>query len=241
MDGRLGLVLGVPAVVVAIGLGYMATTQVQYLPKSLWSTPEQAVPLDEGADRPWSAADCGRSSAKAMDDFTNDWYSGHWRAAEEPSLFLQSQDAKSMRSERFTWLRSFYAPVFVRLDWLADGQVRMTAKELTGAGGYEPGEVGRMKQRLLSGEELATLDEARGALKPYRRPAAVCSFGVDGARWLLESSAPGEYVFIDRWTPESGPVHDYALKLLALTGWAFDPVYWGTGPILSPANPFPGR
>lgn len=225
MNRGLGLVLGLLAVVAAVWLGYVATTRIEYLPKSLWSKPVESVPLDEHTGMPWDTADCSSVPYMAMDDFSNDWYSRFWRAAEEPSLYLQSQKAKALRSERFTWLRSFHEPVFIRLDWLSDGHVRMTAKELTGAGGYDPGGIGRTNQRLLSGEELERLDTARGSLKPYQRPAVVCSGGVDGARWILEALEAGDYVFIDRWTSDGGPVRTYGQMLIDLTGWRYEHIY----------------
>lgn len=225
MNRGVGLVLGLLAVVAAVWLGYVATTRTQYLPKSLWSHPVESVPLDEYTGQPWDTADCSSAPYMAMDDFQNDWYSRFWRAAEEPSLYLQSQKVKALRSERFTWLRSFHEPVVVRLDWLPDGQVRMTAKELTGAGGYDPGGIERTEQRLLTVQELERLEAARHSLKPYQRPVVVCSGGADGARWLLEASEAGSYVFIDRWTPGGGPVHAYGQMLVALTGWRYEPIY----------------
>jgi hypothetical protein len=42
---------------------------------------------------------------------------------------------------------------------------------------------------------------------------------------MLEASEPGKHVFIDLWSPEKGPVRAYALKLLGLTGWAYDQDY----------------
>ena len=195
MNRRVGLILGLLAAVPTLWLGYMAVIHADEL---------------RG----------GRSHNPS-----NPWYVRQWRAAEEPSLLLQSQDPKSLRSERFTWLRTFHAPVFVRLDWLADGQVRMTATELTGAGGYDPGVVARRVERLLSREERADLDRAKRTLKPFRQFSLTCWGGLDGSQWMLEASESGKHVFIDLWSPEEGPVRAYALKLLGLTGWTYDYYY----------------
>ncbi|MNS54478.1 hypothetical protein D3C72_872750 [compost metagenome] len=222
MNRGVGLVLGLLAVVAAVWLGYVATTRIQYLPKRLWITGEQSVPVDERTDKPWDMADCSKSPYPAMDDFRNDWYSRFWRAAEEPSLYLHSLKGQSSRVERFTWLRSFHKPVFIRLDWLPDGEVRMTAKELSGAGGYDPGGVGRMEQRLLNDSELERLADAQTRLRFQERPSAVCSGGMDGARWIIEMGEAGVYVFIDRWSPDGGPVADYGRVLIGLTGWRYD-------------------
>ncbi|OYX16382.1 MAG: hypothetical protein B7Z09_08110, partial [Brevundimonas diminuta] len=106
-----------------------------------------------------------------------------------------------------------------------DGQVRITATELTGAGGYDPGVVARRVERLLSREERADLDRAKRTLRPFRQFSLTCWGGLDGSQWMLEASESGKHVFIDLWSPEEGPVRAYALKLLGLTGWTYDYYY----------------
>lgn len=226
MNRGVGLILGLMAVVAALWLGYTATTRIQYLPERLWSQTEQPWPEDEAGRLPLELTSCRDGPFMVMDDFLNDWFSRHWRAAEEPSLYVQSEKQGGLRSERFTWLRSFHAPVFVRLDWLADDQIRMTAKELTGLGGYDPGGIGRTEQRLLSADERERLEKARDRLGPFQRPAALCGGGrPDGVRWILESAEAGDYVYVNRWTPDTGPVRAYGLMLLDLTGWRYEHVY----------------
>lgn len=226
MKRGVGLVLGLMAVVSALLLGCMATTRIQYLPEGLWSQPTRPWPEDEVGGLPLELTACRRDRpVMVVDDFLNDWFSRYWRAAREPSLYVQSEEQGVLRSERFTWLRSFHAPVFVRVDWLPNDQIRMTAKELTGQGGYDPGEIGRTEQRILSADERERLEEARDRLRPFQRPAALCGGGADGARWILESAEAGNYIYITRWSPEAGPVRAYSLLLLDLTGWRHEPVY----------------
>ncbi len=225
MNRGVGLVLGLMAVVAALWLGYMATTRIQYLPERLWSQPVQPWPEDEVGRVPLELTACWDKPVMVVDDFLNDWFSRHWRAANEPSLYTQSEKQGVLRSERFTWLRSFHAPVFVRIDWLPNDQIRMTAKELTGRGGYDPGEIARTEQRILSADEGERLEEARDRLRPFQRPAELCGGGLDGARWILESAEAGNYIYITRWSPEAGPVRAYSLMLLDLTGWRYEHVY----------------
>ncbi len=149
-----------------------------------------------------------------------DWYGRHLRAAGEAPLFRSAGS-----SLRFTWLRTFHAPLVVRLDTGADGAVTITATELSGHGGYEPGTIGRRIERRLSAGETAALTrmvEQTGVLK---QTAATCDIGLDGAGWIVESVGADGYRFIERQSPESGPVRAFGLHLIGLTGWTYESVY----------------
>src|SRR5207253_2179117 len=92
---------------------------------------------DKGGQR-WpsfgTSADFRREAGPVIPDFEADWYALHWRAAHERSLYEASTkpETRSTRTLRFTWLRTFHAPVIVRVDEVASGQIRLTAKELDG-------------------------------------------------------------------------------------------------------------
>src|SRR5687768_4530953 len=51
-----------------------------------------------------------------LSDFERDWYSRQLAAAGEPSLYLASRSAPGPATLRFTWLRTFHAPVFIRIE-----------------------------------------------------------------------------------------------------------------------------
>jgi hypothetical protein len=152
-------------------------------------------------------------------------YSKHLRAAAEGSLYLASKSTDRTRSYRFTWLRTFHAPVIVRVDEAADGQLRLTAKQLSGKGGYEPGEVAQRLQRPLSGEETTRFKAALAELRPFDGAPNGCDLGLDGAGWVLESAGPEGYHYVNRFSPRSGPVRDFGLLLVGFTGWSFEQVY----------------
>ena len=74
-----------------------------------------------------------------VSDFEVQWYSGQWRAAQEPSIYEASKSPSAATTTyRFTWLRTFHAPVIVRIDVDPRGRMRLTAKQLSGKGGYAP-------------------------------------------------------------------------------------------------------
>lgn len=160
------------------------------------------------------------SQRKLMDDFRADWYGGQLRAAGEAPIF-----GNRTPTLRFTWLRTFHAPVMVRLDTAADGAVRMTATELSGKGGYEPGGVARRIERPLTPEEGAALTRVVEAADLADLEPMECDPGFDGAQWIVESAGPGGYRLVERWSPEDGAVRDLGLHLLGLTGWTYDPIY----------------
>ncbi|WP_420479008.1 hypothetical protein [Brevundimonas sp. FT23028] len=149
-----------------------------------------------------------------------DWYGGHLRAAGETPLFRSTGS-----SLRFTWLRSFDAPVVIRLETGADGAVTMTATELSGRGGYEPGSVARRIERRLTAGEVTALARMMAQSGVLKQTAATCDIGLDGAGWAVESAGADGYRFIERQSPADGPVRTFGLHLIGLTGWTYDRVY----------------
>ena len=101
----------------------------------------------------------------------------------------------------------------------------MNAVELNGAGGYEPGIVGRSIERELDDEEETGLLRLVDGAKLFEQPSLTCELGLDGARWIVEGIDREAYHFIDRWSPEQGPVHDFGLYALELTGWDVGEIY----------------
>src|SRR6185503_15892511 len=136
------------------------------------------------------------------------------RQAHEPSLSCGASSADE--TYRFTWLRTFHAPVIVRVSRSGDRR-ELTAVVLSGAGGYEPGTVERKMERPLQPAEWRRLTAAlalSGFWKlPLRDPQ---SSGADGARWLVEGRRGDEYHLVDRWSPDRGRYRALGLTLLAL-------------------------
>jgi hypothetical protein len=155
----------------------------------------------------------------------SDWYSSHLKAAGERPLAELAAGAPRQLNVRFVWLRSFDKPVIVRIQEQPDGRARIEAKRLSGAGGYEPGEV---EEHLLRDLTPAEFDGFKAMLKNAalaRESAANCDAGIDGAQWVLEVIDGGKYSFFERWTPEQGAVRDVGLAMLRLTGFDLEPIY----------------
>lgn len=162
-----------------------------------------------------------------LDSFAANWYGAMLTAANEPSLFkTQPRTVRGgISTIRFTWLPSFNHPVTVRLYWSRLRRPRLIAKELTGAGGYKPGTIGRSIDRYLNSREAANLASLLKQQRLSTVKPRVCDLGTDGAQWIIEASNSEGYRFIDRQSPERGPIRVVGLALLKLTKWRFNAVY----------------
>lgn len=161
-----------------------------------------------------------------ISNFESEWYSNHWEAATEPSLFEISNAQKYAGDSvlRFTWLPTFHHPVIVRFETSA-GTTNFIAKELSGAGGYEPGSISRQINRKLSSLEEHQVERAMARASPFNEPPENCGGGTDGSRWILERARKGSYEYADRWSPQKGAMRDFGLLTLKLTGWEFEEIY----------------
>lgn len=153
---------------------------------------------------------------RKLSRFVEDAYSEHLRAMGEPTL----QCVSRYSVYRFLWLRSFHHPVAVRIEQRPDG-MHLTATELDGAGGYEPGVARKRIRRVLDAEESRVFAAALASADVWTPLAETKTLGADGARWVVEARAGERYRLHDVWTPQSGRIRSLGLSFLALTGWGF--------------------
>lgn len=228
MIPKVTLLLVLGSLAAAMIVGAAAEGGLEALPPQPYFPSDLARPrtIDCSADGVSAAVTPeGRTQTQpVVDRFRADWYGRQLRAAREYSLSqLPRGAALPISSVRFTWLRSFDAPVIVRVDEGSPGALRLTAKMLSGHGGYAPGKIATSLTRRLSAPEAAAYLKARGRLAGIA-PIG-CAGGADGAEWIVETRGSGRYSFVRRWTPTSGAVRDLGLLLLGFTGWKVDPVY----------------
>jgi hypothetical protein len=168
----------------------------------------------------------GSREPTLLNQLENDWYSGQLAAAQEPSLYSESLNPHiaGRMTVRFTWLRTFHPPVVVRLE-IAGQDVRLIAKQLSGAGGYEAGTIAKRIDRPLTVREGVRVRAALARTHVFALPATEGGLGADGAQWLFEGVDERGYHFVHRWSPKNGDVRDLGMVLLRLTGWRFGDVY----------------
>jgi hypothetical protein len=161
-----------------------------------------------------------------ISDLENNWFSGQLRAASEPSLAPDARRQIPYRGViRFTWLRSFHPPVIVRIDGLESISARIIAKQLSGAGGYDPGSISKHIERPLTAKQTDEFRKLITQTDILNLPAKNCDLGVDGAEWLIEGVDQKGYHLISRWSPDQGETRRVGLAMLALTGWRFKDIY----------------
>lgn len=143
--------------------------------------------------------------------------------AEEPRLSTSRADGTVII--RFTWLRTFHAPIIVRLTVPKDGKGQVKVVRFSGLGGYDVGVVhNRMHRTVVRDEALATLAKADPALLVPPHPSCGPP-GMDGARWLIERSDGTRYHLAERWSPREGAVRDVGVALLQLAGLHDEELY----------------
>jgi hypothetical protein len=151
-----------------------------------------------------------------QDASNREWYSKHLRSMGEPSL---SCGEARRESYRFLWLRTWGHPIAVRVE-ISSRSNTLTAVELDGAGGYEPGKVSRRVQRQLSVGEWKTFSDALKTAAFWKMQERIPDHGLDGAQWIMEGRSGGDYRVVDRWSPETGAYRDLCLMLVKLAGLA---------------------
>ena len=192
-----------PYVCLASALALLGCGSSEPLPSREWrvGSPEHEVAADRR----------GYFPAGPVDEFRRGWYSKHFVAARESPLF--GSDAQT--AYRLTFLPSFSHPLIVRIEERTEGSL-VVAKELDGAGGYDPGEVLIEKHRPLARGEWERLVAEIDAMQFWQTPTHACagrSHHHDGAVWILEGNRGGEYQLSEWHWPECS----VCLQLLELS------------------------
>ena len=216
MNRGMAMVLTLLVLAFALYAGWYSTRRIDYFPDSFASTftlCEQ--PPGFGGPQP------------VQHEVIDEVLSEELAAFHEPSLYRRPKG--SLRSVRFTWLPSFHDPMVVRVDTLPDGRQQLTAKQRPGGVGFSLNEglqAAREQVRILTSAEANRLEAALLESRLYELPDAGCSWGPDGAQWVVEASVPSlGYRYRDTQSPDSGVEHDLGLIFLGLTNWGIEPAY----------------
>jgi hypothetical protein len=166
-------------------------------------------------------------------EFIEHWYAEQLTALKEQPLCCGAKDSQT--TVRFAWLRSFHHPVAIRLFQSGDGRWLLTTKVASGAGGYKPGHLTTNATRELKAsdaEQILSLvapgtDYWKLSSRGEEKPSAdgLIRVQVDGAQWIIEVLDGNAYHVVDRWSPESGIIHDLGMRFMALSGRKFGSVY----------------
>ncbi len=83
---------------------------------------------------------------------------------------------------------------------------QLTAIELSGKGGYEPGHIAQKVRRELDEVEWQSVMRSLKRISFWdmsTKPPPTNEIGVDGAEWIIEGRAGGYHV-VDRWSGDDG-------------------------------------
>lgn len=168
--------------------------------------------------------DCGFGGGPQpiIGEVEREWFPRQWQAACEPSLYAMARSAQPADfTLRFSYIPSFDPSVFITVQ-RKDEELVLIAKQLNGAGGYEPGTLARSKEIVLTDQQAVELETmlAEGGL--FQETAKACELGFDGSRWIFELVSTGEYRMVNRWSPSDGAAHDLGELLIRLSGWSIE-------------------
>lgn len=132
----------------------------------------------------------------------NNWYSNYLAAMNEPSLFQQNTNCAIVEQYRFLWLRTFDAPIAVRV-WKEGLNTRLRVIRLGGAGGYGPGRIEYDETVSITQDQWKEFQMLLKKASFWNMDSTENYNGFDGASWVLEGQSGGKYHFVDRWSPTS--------------------------------------
>jgi hypothetical protein len=166
------------AVAVLLFVAVGVWAQTGYFPEGVFDDPEQA----------------------------SSWYPYELRVLGEPSLYDLAANP-SAECYRFLWLRTFDAPVAIRLDVNGDGTGEVTTK----IGDGETGFPYTMKKTVEIDKHVLTRDQVK-ALEAQVDKAGLWRMATDedpadvkndGSEWVVEAARGGDYNVVARWSPMS--------------------------------------
>ena len=141
------------------------------------------------------------SAVTKMDGIKAEWYSQELATLHEPSLWQSSRKQRDAEAYRFLWLRSFDAPICVRITINRDGTALLTSKEGTIHGGTERGKLARLEMKLLSAEQVKAFLRLVGSVNFWTIHTPTRDMGgVDGSQWIMEGEKQGTYKVVDVWS-----------------------------------------
>ncbi len=156
-----------------------------------------------------------------MDKFISAWFTKHLKSMEEPSLSDNNNDFTFQL--RFLWLRTNHEPVAVRI-LKSEKESKIYLKTTSGLGGYEPGNIVRNENKLMSDKEIKSiidyLDSIDFLEMKYER-----NLTLDGAEWILEARIENRYHVVTRSSPESGKFREFCRHLLKLANYKTRDIY----------------
>jgi len=153
-----------------------------------------------------------QSTFSEIKEFSQRWYSKHLKAMKEVPIY-NSQKASERFVFRLLWLRSFHHPVCVKVEKNGYSPAVLVGNELSGKGGYGPGELVVDRKTEMSAKSYDQLRELLKSAKFAEQPIDQDKTNVDdGAMWIFEMSDKGQYHIVNSFG--DGAIRDIGIYLL---------------------------
>lgn len=139
---------------------------------------------------------------------TINWYSTDLRALKEPVL----SKTQSENVYRLTWLRSFHNPIVVGIE-NTNHSIKVYWKECD-----ESGKMINENTKIVTQKEWTDVEAAIQTINFWNMPSIkINNVGaLDGAHWILEGKASGNYHVVDRWS-NGNNIQNIGMQLIKLT------------------------
>ncbi len=158
-----------------------------------------------------------------LDDFTDKWYSEYPIATGLKPIYDQkvSNDDYVIR---FIWITSFDDSAVITVS-RSGSKNRLNASRFSYQGLDDEKRAIDSIARDLSDIETDSLMSLFIKQKIKEQSFRDCNLGIDGAQWIVEIADKDGYYFVDRWSPDKGPIYDVGIAMLGLSGWTFKEIY----------------
>ncbi len=149
-----------------------------------------------------------------LTNFCNIWYSEALNGCNESVLYKYKGEDEIYR---FTWLRSFHAPVVIKIQKHHFDFI-LTAKKMMPAYKDYPEELNISDSGFISWFKWYTFKSKLDKISFWNMPMDDPEEqGMDGARWVLEGFKDGQYHFIDRWSAKGSAFGKACLYLIKIS------------------------
>lgn len=163
---------------------------------------------------------CGRRAKRPpVSSFEASWYSSVWAAAGEPSLATPAISPSSP-TWRLTVVPTWTAPMIFEVTMEVGGPLHLSAKRLSGRGGYDLGKLHDHLSRALTTQEQEQTRRALASVEDTLTcPAKGDVLVMDGTKLILEKKAEGKYLVGQRDQLPGEPLGEVSALFIRLAGW----------------------
>ena len=162
-----------------------AQAESHFFPPGVWGKPQ------------------GSWTTEGQDAFYEKWFGGQLAAMKELPLPKVQSKTDALVVLRLLFLPTFDHGGMVRVAFLSRGRVKYEFKSLSGAGGYDPGQVNYRNKGNLSPEVTAELSALIEKIAPFTGKTSTKQdnpeyFCTDGTQIVLEFASKGAYQVVSR-------------------------------------------